>query len=115
MHMDSLRLRLAEFLSSAIQWVTSPQFYAQAALAVLSVVAAWSVAGLLRKRAPLLMAEPTTGAWIPLRQGIYQARDLLFPLLTLLALGIAVVVGEAVVQESWLVRICQSLAVVFLL
>lgn len=115
MHMDSLRLRLAEFLSSAIQWVTSPQFYAQAALAVLSVVAAWSVAGLLRKRAPLLMAEPTTGAWITLRQGIYQARDLLFPLLTLLALGIAVVVGEAVVQESWLVRICQSLAVVFLL
>lgn len=115
MDMASLRLRLVEFLSSAIQWVTSPQFYAQAALAVLSVVAAWSVAGLLRKRAPLLMAEPTTGAWIPLRQGIYQARDLLFPLLTLLALGIAVVVGEAVVQESWLVRICQSLAVVFLL
>jgi small-conductance mechanosensitive channel len=115
MDMDSLRLRLAEFLSSAIQWATSPQFYAQAALAVLSVVAAWSVAGLLRKRAPLLLAEPMTGAWLPLRQGIYRARDLLFPLLTLLALGIAVAVSEAVVRESWLVRVCQSLAVVFLL
>lgn len=113
--MDSLKLRLAELLSSVINWLSSPQFYAQVALAVLAVLVAYSGAGILRKRSSLLTVAPTTGPWLPLRQSIYQARDLLFPLLTLLALGIAVAASEAAVQESWLVRVCQSLAVVFLL
>ncbi|MGQ0622838.1 MAG: mechanosensitive ion channel family protein [Panacagrimonas sp.] len=95
--------------------MSSPQFYAQVALAILAVVIAYSTAGALRKHSSLLSTEPATGAWLPLRRGIYRGRDLLFPLLTLLALGIAVAVSAAAVEQSWLVRVCQSLAVVFLL
>jgi small-conductance mechanosensitive channel len=113
--MDSLRSRAAELFAAVVNWLSSPQFYAQVALAILAVVLAYSSTGILRKRASLLSTAPTTGAWLPLRRGIYQTRDLLFPLLTLLALGIAVAASDAAVQESWLVRICQSLAVVFLL
>lgn len=115
--MDSLRSRLAELFASLVNWLSSPQFYAQVALAVLAVVAAYSAAGILKRRASMLSAKapPTTGAWLPLRRTIYQARDLLFPLLTILALGIAVAASDAAVSESWLVRVCQSLAMVFLL
>lgn len=115
MNIASLKARFAEFLASSVEWLSSPQFYAQGALAILAVVLAWSVAGMLRKHSSLLSIEPAAGAWLPLRRGIYQVRDLLFPLLTVLALGIAVALSTAAVQQSWLVRICQSLAVVFLL
>lgn len=110
-----LKSRLADLLGSAAEWASGPQLYAQVALALLAVVIAYSAAGVLKRRAALLSTEPEAGAWLQLRRTIYQARALLFPLLTILALGIAVVVSQAAVQQSWLVRICQSLAVVFLL
>jgi small-conductance mechanosensitive channel len=113
--MASLKARLAEILHSVIAWAISPKFYAQIAFAFLAVVLAYSAAGFLRKRSALLAAEPTTGAWLPLRRRIYQARDLLFPLLTIVSLGLAIAGADAAVQESWLVRVCQSLAVVFLM
>ncbi|HZR37789.1 MAG TPA: mechanosensitive ion channel domain-containing protein [Nevskia sp.] len=115
MNLDSLKTHLLDLLNMAIEWASSPKFYAQVSLALLAVVLAYSGAGLLRRRSALLAAEPTTGSWLPLRRRIYQARDLLFPLLTILALGAAVVVSDLLVQQSWLVRLCQSLAVVFLM
>ncbi|MGQ0700823.1 MAG: mechanosensitive ion channel family protein [Panacagrimonas sp.] len=113
--MASFKARFGQLFSSLLDWLGSPQFYAQVALAILAVVVAYSTAGALRRHSSLLSTEPATGAWLPLRRGIYRGRDLLFPLLTLLALGIAVAVSAAAVGQSWLVRVCQSLAVVFLL
>lgn len=115
MDMAWLKLRLAELLQELLQWATSPQFYAQVALAVVAVVLAYSAAALLKKRFSLLAEQPAVGAWLPLRRTIYQLRDLLFPLLTILLMGIAVTVAMQTVQQSWLVRVCQSLALVFLL
>jgi small-conductance mechanosensitive channel len=110
-----LKAHLADLLNAAIDWATSPKFYAQISLALLAVVLAYSGAGLLRRRSALLTAEPVTGAWLPLRRRVYQARDLLFPLLTILTLGFAVILSDLLVQQSWLVRLCQSLALVFLM
>ncbi|MGH9379419.1 MAG: mechanosensitive ion channel family protein [Thermoanaerobaculia bacterium] len=115
MDTEWLKARFADLLGSVSEWASGPQFYAQVALAVLAVVIAYSAAGILKRRTTLLSTEPATGAWLQLRRTIYQARDLLFPSLTILALGIAVVVSEVAVRQGWLVRICQSLAVVFLL
>ncbi len=110
-----LYARVTNLLGSAAEWARSPQFYTQIALAVLAVVVAYSAAGIVRKRTTLLSTQPAGGAWLPLRQAIYQGRDLLFPLLTIVALGLTVAVSTATVQQSWLLRILQSLAVVFLL
>lgn len=109
-----LRSRLAEWLRVVLEWAQSPQFYTQTALVILAVVVAYAAAGLLRKRSVLLPAEPA-GAWLPLQRAIHAVRDLLFPLLTIVTLGIAVTLSTAVADQSWLVRIGQSLAIVFLL
>jgi small-conductance mechanosensitive channel len=109
-----LEARITELAESILQGINSSQFYTQSALAIVAVAAAYASAGVIRNRTALLSIQPK-GAWLPLQQAIHAARGLLFPLLTILALGIAVTLSAALTGQSWLVRICQSLAIVFLL
>ncbi|MGH7930886.1 MAG: mechanosensitive ion channel family protein, partial [Candidatus Binatia bacterium] len=82
---------------------------------ILAIILAYSIAGILKKHSPMLRQEPVAGAWLPLKKAVYRIGDLLFPLLTILVLGIAVELSDLLVRQSWLVRVSQSLAVVFLL
>ena len=102
-------------LSQILEWSTSPQFYAQCAAIVLALVLSYSLAQVLIRRAAMLREEPRPGALLALRRRIYAGRNLLFPLLNILALGIAVELCEQTIRESWLVRIAQGLAVISLL
>ncbi|NIS07083.1 MAG: mechanosensitive ion channel [Gammaproteobacteria bacterium] len=102
-------------IALTIEWSTSPQFYAQCAAVVLAIVVSYSIARLLLRYAVMLREEPRPGPLFQLRQKLYQAGDLLFPLLNILALGIAVEVSNWAVQESWLVRMAQGVAVIYLL
>ena len=98
-----------------LDWSTSPQFYAQCAAIVLAIVLAYSFARTLVSRTAMLREEPAPGALLSLRRKFYESRNLVFPLLNILALGIAVELCEQVIDESWLVRIAQGLAVVYLI
>lgn len=102
-------------LELVVGWATSPQFYAQCAAILLALILAWSLARVLLRSAAILREEPQPGPMFLFRRKLHQAGELLFPLLNILLLGIAVEVATLAVQQSWLVRIAQSLAVVFLL
>ena len=115
MDFESLKLQFKEAVSVLLDQASGPQFYAQCGLVLLAVILAYSLAAILKKHSPILTQPPVAGPWMPLRRAVYQVGYLLFPLLVVLFLGAAVELSELSVQQSWLLRIAQSLAVVFLL
>ena len=114
MDVAALKSQLSRYFSTSVEWASSPQFYAQCGLIILAVIFAYSLAWFLRKYSPILREHPTEGAWLPLKKAVYQIGELLFPVFTILALGIAVELSIMAVQQSWLVRISQTLAVIFM-
>ena len=115
MNIESINLQLTQLSHDALEWATSPQFYSQCGMIVLAIILSYSLAYSLRKYSPILKEEPTTGSLLALRKKIYLLGDLLFPLFNIFILGITVELSVMVVQQSWLIKIAQSLAVVFLL
>jgi small-conductance mechanosensitive channel len=103
------------YLDMLIGWLTSPQFYAQVGAIIAAVLIGRFIAAQIVKRVPLLSAEPTEGKLLRYRQLFYSCRDLLKPLLVVVALAIAAAICDAAVGSSWLVRIAQSAAVISLL
>lgn len=114
MDIASLKTQINQVISSTVEWASSPQFYAQCGLILLSLILAYSFANGLKKYSSLLREPATNGPWLPLKNLIYKLGDLLFPLLIILVLGVAVEVSHVAVHQDWLIRISQSLAVVFL-
>jgi small-conductance mechanosensitive channel len=109
-------IRFFENLTQQIvAYGTSPQVYTQLGMIVLAIIFALTVAVFLKKTVPLLRSAPERGALFTLRKKIYESRNLLFPLLNILALAAAVEISGALKQDSWLILIAQSLAVVFLI
>lgn len=115
MDLETLKSHLVELFQSVIRWAQSPDFYSQVGLIVLAIVVAYLVAKFIRTRIPLFKELPEDGPFLPLRQGLYRCRDLLFPLFTILALGIAIELSAKLVGQAWLIRTAQSLAVIFML
>lgn len=104
----------AEIISKLLDWASSPVFYSQLGLALVAVIIAYSAAVALKSHAPILKDPPREGALKFLRHGIYKIRDLLFPLFMVFFLAITVDLSDYIVKQSWLVRICEGIAVVLL-
>ncbi len=102
-------------LDQALTMVSSPAFYGQGALTLLAVITALTLSAVLRRRLPLFRQPPEEGPLLALRSSVYATKELLFPLLNILALSIAVELSQLAVQQSWLVRIAESVAVVFII
>lgn len=115
MDVESLKSKVEQTLSALLQLASGPQIYAQLGLILLAIILAYSFAALLRKHSPILREAPVSKPWLTLKRTIHRTGYLLFPLLVIVFLGVAVELSEFVVQQSWLIRISQSLAVVFLL
>lgn len=115
MNLETIKLKAHQLLETIITWAVSPQFYAQIAAVIIALAIAWFVNSLLRKRIPFFSNEPQQGSFFQLRQKIHQAQNLLLQILCVICLGIAIQVTLALVNQTWLVRIAQSLAVVVLL
>lgn len=101
-----------------LEWLTSPAFLAQLGLIILLVFITPMLAKILKKRIPLLREPPARGAKMRLaRSYIYQASGLLRAILLvlLLAIGAAVLKAIPALGQDWLVKLAQSLAVVFLI
>jgi len=114
-NIETLKSSLNQAVNNIVEWSTSPEFYAQCGLILLAVTLAFTLTYILKKYFPILKDKPQPGYFYFLREKIYQSRYFLFPLLNIIALGIAVEVSQIIVQQTWLVRIAQSLAVVFIL
>ncbi len=104
-----------QFILKIIDWSSSPEFYAQVGLIMLAIIFSYTASVFLKKHSPILREPPKAGVLFSLRNGVYKVGDLLFPLFNIMALGIAVQSSDFALEQSWLVRIAQSLAVVMML
>jgi len=87
----------------------------QLGLILLAIIVAFTFSAFLKNNVSLLKSSPESGMLLALRSRIYASRDLIFPLFNVLALSIAVEISILMAQPSWLIRIAESLAVVFLI
>jgi small-conductance mechanosensitive channel len=110
----ALKTQLDSFLSFIYQWLSGPQLYVQLGLIFLAILIAYTLAAILRKISPILVKAPEYGPWLPLKKFINRLGYFLPPLLIILFLGIAVELSELAVKHSWLARLSQSLAIIFL-
>jgi small-conductance mechanosensitive channel len=115
MNMKTLEESLNTLVNNIIILSTSEEFYEQCGLILLAIITALSLTYVLKKYIPILREKPKPGILFFIRKKIYKLRVFLFPLLNIIALGIAVELSQYLVQQTWLVRIAQSLAVVFML
>ncbi len=115
MNLETLQAYLQPYLDTAMQWLASPQFYAQ----VIAVAGLWVLAKIAAKqiltRVPLLRAEPTEGRLLRYQRLAFSCRNLVEPALFVALMAIAASVADAALGASWLIRIAQSLALVRLL
>jgi small-conductance mechanosensitive channel len=110
-----MRDQVEQFIAKLTEWMGSPQFYSQLGIIILVLILAFSLSTLLKRHSPILKQPPQEGALQFLRNGVYQIRDLLFPLFIIMFMAIAIDVSEFLIKESWLVRIAEGLAVVLMI
>jgi hypothetical protein len=112
MEIEAVKSQALDVLNAVIGWATSPQFYAQAGVIVLALLAAYLLTRVVRRNTAVF-TEPEDGAKLyKLRMFVHSVVDLLFPLLTVTALEVAVETASGAVGTTWLVKLAQSLAVV---
>ncbi len=100
---------------SFVTWATSPDFYIQLSAIAVAIVLAFVLARFLK--AGITNAQPSTQDAIfrTLRKLLFKLKDLFFPVLNITLLGVASSIVETGLAQSWLIKIAQSLALVFFL
>lgn len=96
-------------------WITSVAFYAQVSFAVAAIALAYLVAAGLNNRIKIFRKEPAPGPLLDVRQALHNLHELVFPVLNIVFLGVAIQVSTDVVDQGWVPRIVQGMAVIFLL
>ncbi len=97
------------------QVVLDASFYIQIGEVLVAIIIAYLFAQVTVKRLAIFRAEPTSGSLVEIRAIVYRARELVFPAMAALALGIATQISEGMVGENWLIRAAQSIAFVLLI
>ena len=101
-------------LRQVLEYATSPNFYAQIGLILIAVFLAYFIAGMARRFTRHLLQEDRISI-TSFKRFLSAASEMLNPLLNILLLMIAVDISQSWLGESWLVRIGQSVAIVWLL
>lgn len=118
--MPDISQRISEWLAQAweavVVWTTSPLFYSQLAGIVAAILLAGLIAGFIRTRVPVFAHEPREGVFFAVRSMLFRLRPLVFPVLNILLLGVAIEVADTYEgSQSWLIRLAQGVALVFLI
>jgi small-conductance mechanosensitive channel len=103
--------QLQTILANILAWFTSPQFYAQCGLIFFAVLLAYSLGKWLIKASPLLRQMPEHDSVLGFKTWLYRFKGLIVLFLIILFLAISVEVSNALVQQSWLIKLVQGLAV----
>ncbi|MCI5045119.1 MAG: mechanosensitive ion channel, partial [Aquisalinus sp.] len=114
-YIDAIQQFALEVVDQMTQWFTSPAFYFQIAAILAAFAAAWLVNRLLLKRVPFFSTEPTDGKMLKARQLVYEARGILFRLLSVIFLGVAANVALSSGGQDWMVRIAQGFTAIWLI
>ncbi len=114
--------RLSEWrdvvIDRLVTWFTSPAFYGQIGAILIALILAWITARLVKKRVPFFGEAPeirAKGLLAKLIRILLRFRDLLWPFLAVAFLAVAISVSDAALGRSWLVRLAQSAALIWLL
>lgn len=100
---DAYKTQLLEIWATILVWLQSPAFYAQVASIIIAWLAARYVGKFLRTSVPFLHSEPEKGRLYQLRNMAHRGRNLVTPLLWVLALAATVPILDAAIGSSWLV------------
>ncbi len=115
---DELQSLLVSWFEQILTWAQSPAFLAQIAAIVISFIVAPILAGALRKRVPLFRTAPKPeDKFFRARNLIFQTRTFLRAMcfVALLAVSAAILRATPLLGHDWLVKVIQSLAVIFVL
>lgn len=110
--LNDVKIRLLEVFQQIIEWSQSPEFYAQLGVILFAVIAAFLLSKIFGRFLHAPSQPPQAGSMGRLREFLFKLKGILLPLFLLLLLGVSVEVVQSLVEQSWLVRIAQSLAVV---
>lgn len=109
---EDLKMQGIEVFQQIAEWAQSPKFYAQVGIIVAAIVIAMLASKVVGKYLKAPSQPPQAGSMGKLREFLFKLKGILFPLFLLLFLGAGVEIVNSLVQQSWLVRIAQGLAVV---
>ncbi len=110
--LEDVQLKSQQLLAQIVEWAQSPQFYAQLGLIIAAVIFAFLAAKVVGKNFKPRSQPPQPGSMSKWRGFLYKLRGVLFSLFALVFLGLATALSEATVQQSWLIKIAQGLAVI---
>ena len=114
MSLESYAEHLETFVPQLLEYAVSPHFYAQIGLIFVALISAYSIAGVVRRFTRSLLQDDRTNV-LDVRQLVAIASELLVSFLNILLLMIAVDISQSWLDQSWLVRIAQGMAIVWLL
>ena len=111
-NLKDVQLKIQQFSEQIVEWAQSPQFYAQLGLIAVALFFAFLAAKVVGKNFKPRSQPPQPGSMSKWRGFLYKLRGVLFSLFALVFLGLASALSEAIVQQSWLIKIAQGLAVI---
>jgi small-conductance mechanosensitive channel len=112
---ETLKPQAQHILDVLVSWLSSPQFYAQVIAIIAAVVLGRIAAKQVLAKVFLFNTEPSEGKLLRYRMLLYSLRDLLRPILIVIALAAAAAGCDAGVGSSWLVRLASTAATISLL
>lgn len=115
LNVENLRAQAGQFAAYLLDWLNSPAFYLQLGVICFAVLAAYGVAYLVSQRSALFAPSSNADSTGGFRDWLANMRPLLFPLLLIIALAMMVDASDQLLAQSQLVRLSESIAVVFLL
>ncbi|MGH1538372.1 MAG: mechanosensitive ion channel family protein [Gammaproteobacteria bacterium] len=112
---ENLQANAEQVFQQAAAWAQSPQFYAQLGLIAAAIILSYLAAKVLGRNFKPRSQPPQPGSMSKWRGFLYRCKGILFSLLTVIFLGVASVLSDATVQQDWLLKLAQGLAVVGLI
>ncbi len=113
--MEEVLTRADEIWQITIGWLTSTQFYLQIVFSMSAIALSYLASAGIKSRLRFFRAEPEPGPLQDVRLALYNVRELVFPILNIVFLGVAIQVSIDLAEQGWLPRIFQGWAVIFLI
>ncbi|QMU60233.1 MAG: mechanosensitive ion channel [Gammaproteobacteria bacterium] len=114
-NLENLQSIVENFSENVVAWAQSPAFYAQCGLILTAIIFAFLAAKVIGRNFKPRSQPPQPGSMSKWRGFLHQAKGILFSLFTVIFLGAASVLSDATVQQDWLLKLAQGLAVVALI
>ena len=113
--LENIQSGAEKILNQLVAWAQSPEFYAQIALIVGAVFVALIAAKAIGRNFHSRSEPPQAGSMSKWRGFLYRIRGILFPLFAVVFLSVASAISETMLQQNWLPKFAQGLAVVVLI